>query len=150
MMNRNHDIEGEFQLFATKGGRSTPVFSGYRPVHKVHDNYLTFAQHEYIGVNQVSLGETASVKVWFITPDVYPKSLWCGREIDVQEGNRFVGKLLVTIILNKALEGSPETYNPIWVEPKNLNSNGVAINGQPIIQAGPAKAGRLTQTLEPT
>ena len=128
MMNRNHDIEGEFQLFATKSGRSTPVFSGYRPSHKIHDNYLTSAQHEYISVNQVALGETAHVKVWFITPEVYPHSLWCGREIDVQEGKRVIGKLVITKILNKTLEGSPETYSPIWVEPNHLNPSGV-VNG---------------------
>jgi translation elongation factor EF-Tu-like GTPase len=85
------------------------VFSGYRPSHKVHDNYLTSAQHEYICVNQVAPGETAVVKVWFITPEVYPQCLWCCREIDVQEGKHVVGKLIVTKILNKILEGSPET-----------------------------------------
>jgi len=131
MNNRDYDIEGLFHMFPTKlfSGRRTPAFSGYRPSHKVHDNYLTSAQHEYIGVTQVAPGETASVKVWFITPDVYPNCLWSGRVIDVQEGHKVIGTLTVTKILNKTLEGLPETYNPTWVEPKGLNSHGVGTNG---------------------
>jgi len=125
-----HDIEGEFHIFPTKvGGRHEPAFSGYRPVHKVYDNYLTSAQHEYVGVIQVAPGETVHTKVWFITPDVYPHCLWSGRVIDVQEGSQVVGRLTVTKILNKILEGAPETYNPIWVEPQGLNASGVASNG---------------------
>lgn len=41
-MNRSHDIEGEFYAFpSAQGGRNTPAFSGYRPQHKVYDNYQT-------------------------------------------------------------------------------------------------------------
>jgi translation elongation factor EF-Tu-like GTPase len=129
-MNRTHDIEGEFHILPTNlGGRRGPAFSGYRPAHKVHDNYLTSAQHEYVGVTQIAPGETAHAKVWFITPDIYPHCLWSGRVIDVQEGSRVVGRLTVTKILNKTLEGTPERYNPIWVEPQGLNASGVASNG---------------------
>lgn len=131
MIERTHDIEGEFHIFPTKffSGRRSPAFSGYRPSHKVHDNCLTTAQHEYIGVSQVAPGEKAHAKVWFITPEVYPHCLWCGREIDVQEGKRVIGKLTVIKILNKVLEGSPETYNPTWVEPQGLKVNGGITNG---------------------
>lgn len=124
MIDRVHDIEGGFYIFPTKlfSGRRSPAFSGYRPNHKVHDNYLTSALHEYIGVSQVDPGETAYAKVWFITPEVYPHCLWIGREIDVQEGARVIGKLTVTKILNKVLEGSPETYNSTWVEPQALKA----------------------------
>jgi elongation factor Tu len=121
-MNRMHDIEGMFHLLESKhGGRKTPVSSGYRPGHKVHENYLTSAQHKYLDVPQVMPGETARVALWFVTPDVYPGSLWVGRELDVQEGNHTVGKLVITHVINQVLLGTPETYNPIWVEPPSLS-----------------------------
>ena len=122
-MDRIYDIEGEFHMLSS-GGRSSPAFTGYRPHHKVHDNYLTTATHDYLGVSQVAPGETVKVAVWFITPDVYPACLWIGREIDVQEGKRIIGKLKITKIFNTTLQGDPKTYNPKWVEPPNLDKSG--------------------------
>jgi translation elongation factor EF-Tu-like GTPase len=118
-MNRPHDIEGEFYAFpSAQGGRNTPAFSGYRPQHKVHDNYQTSGPHEYLGTDQVAPGETVSTKVWLLTPDVYPKSLWVGREIGVFEGSHQVGTLTISRIVNEVLLGSPETYDPVWVNPQ--------------------------------
>jgi elongation factor Tu len=129
-MNRPHDVEGEFRLLSPKeGGRHRPVISGYRPTHKLHENYLTSGQHEYLGVDQIAPGEVARVGVWFITPDVYPRSLWIGREIDVMEGSRIIGKLVITKIFNHILSGSPETYSPVWIEPPGLNVHGERIDG---------------------
>lgn len=118
-MNRQHDIEGEFHLYGTaQSGRKTPVFSGYRPIHKLYDNYLSSGQHEYPDVEQVAPGETARVLGWLITPEVYPGSLWIGRELDVMEGaTHVVGKLTVTRILNNILAGSAEDHYPHRVKP---------------------------------
>jgi len=129
MMDRTHDIEGEvFMLPALLSGRNTPAYSGCRPLHKIHDNYLTCAQHEYIGVTKIESGEKAIAKLWFITPEVYPNCLWCGREIEIEDGIKVIGKLRVTKIINKSLEVLPEKFNPVWVEPQNL-SYGVSTNG---------------------
>lgn len=129
-MNRSHDIEGEFYAFpSSKGGRKTPAFSGYRPQHKIHDNYQTSGQHEYLNAAQVAPGETVSTKVWLLTPDVYPNSLWVGREIGVFEGVSQVGTLTVSRIVNEVLLGSPETYSPVWVEPAGLDAQGRKIVG---------------------
>ena len=100
-----------------------PVFSGYRPFHKLHDNYLSSGQHKYPDTEKIMPGESARALVWLITPDVYPGCLWVGRDIDVMEGeSRLIGKLTVEKILNTVLCGSPETYSPVWVEPPNLAS----------------------------
>lgn len=117
-MNRQHDIEGEFHLYGTaQSGRKTSVFSGYRPVHKLYDNYFSSGHHEYPDAEQVAPGETARVLAWLISPEVYPGSLWIGRELDVMEGATcVVGKLTVTRILNDILAGSAEDYDPYWVE----------------------------------
>lgn len=129
-MNRPHDIEGTFHAFPTpQGGRKLPAYSGYRPQHQLHDNYQTSGQHEYIGTTHVLPGETVETKVWLLTPDVYPKCLWVGREVGVFEGACHIGTLTVTRILNPVLLGSPETYRPIWVEPPGLDAQGRRIVG---------------------
>lgn len=118
-MNRAPDIEGVFHLLAT-GDRRTPARSGYQPEHKLYDNYLTSGLHKYLGVDEVAPGDSVQVAVWFITPEVYPHSLWKGREITVSEGERKVGTLKVTRILNPNLRGKAATYNPVWSEPLGL------------------------------
>jgi translation elongation factor EF-Tu-like GTPase len=129
-MHRSHDIEGEFYIFAAaQSGRRTPAYSGYRPQHKIHDNYQTSGQHEYLNATQVAPGETVSTKIWLLTPDVYPNSLWVGRKIGVFEGARQVGTFTVSRIVNDVLLGSPETYNPVWAEPPGLDAHGRKIVG---------------------
>lgn len=116
-MNRAPDIEGVFHLLAA-GGRHTPVQSGYyRPQHKLYDNYLTSGLHKYLDVDRVVPGGAARVAVWFVTPEVYPHSLWKGREITVSEGEHAVGTLRVTRVLNPNLRGKAATYNPVWTKP---------------------------------
>ncbi len=117
-----HHVEGIFHLFdSADGGRSTPVESGYSPNHRVHENYLTSARHAYPEVEQISPGASAKVYAWFITPEVHPRSLWAGREIDVTEGERVVGRLTVTKVLHPVLAGSAETYAPVWIAPPSAS-----------------------------
>lgn len=118
-MNRLHDVEGIFHLLPD-GGRSLPVHSGYRPAHKIYENYLTSGIHEYVDSDSVAPGKTVQAKVWFITPEVYPGSIWDGREITVHEGERVIGSLKITRVLNPVLKGEPAKYNPIWTVPPGL------------------------------
>lgn len=122
-MDRECDIEGDFYLFDTQqSDRKTPVLSGYRPIHKLYDNYLSSGQHEYPDVPSVAPGETAKVRAWFVTPEVYPRCLWIGREIDVMEGpERLVGKLTVTRIVNVSLRGDADLHLRNWVKPDYLD-----------------------------
>lgn len=96
------DVEAEFTLLA-KGGRETSVFSGYRPTHRIKDNYLTTGIHHYINSNEVRPGETVFGTIKFITPEAYPHCLWVGRILDVQEGSRVVGQARITRIMNPVL-----------------------------------------------
>jgi elongation factor Tu len=115
-INRGPDIEGDIHFLATEdGGRQSFARSGYMPAHRIHDNYQTSGRHVYPDVEQVGPGETARVQVWFITPHVYPHSLWPGRELDVMEGERVVGTLRVNRVFNDTLSGSAENYSPEWV-----------------------------------
>lgn len=117
-MNRLPDLEGVFLLLAE--GRTTPANSGYRPQHKLYDNYFTSGMHHYLDAEEVAPGGSARVAVWFITPEVYPHSVWRGREIAVHEGERLVGTLKVTKVMNPILRGSAAEYSSLWVEPADL------------------------------
>jgi len=118
-MKREADIEGSFELFANSG-RTGPVCSGYRPGHKIHENYISSGEHQYINSEWVPLGGTADAKLWLITPHVHPSSIWVGREIEVSEGSHVVGKFVVKSVLNETLLCTPDSYNPIWVVPPGL------------------------------
>jgi elongation factor Tu len=121
-IDRGPDIEGEIRFLATdEGGRKSAARSGYMPAHRVHENYQTSGRHLYPDVELVGPGEAARVQVWFVTPYVYPRSLWPGRELDVMEGSRVIGRLRVDKIFNDTLVGSPETWLPRWVPPPELD-----------------------------
>ncbi len=120
IMNRAADFEGVLKL-AAEGGRSGPVRTGYRPGHRLYDNYISSGEHRFVGVDEIPVGGQANVEVWLITPAVYPGCLWDRRVIDVCEGTRVVGTLTVTRVLNESLRGSEEAYSSVWVEPAGLS-----------------------------
>jgi translation elongation factor EF-Tu-like GTPase len=102
---RSSDVEAEITLLPTSdGGRKTPAMSGYRPAHRVLDEYLTTGMHHYAECEQVVPGETVRGTITFVTPEAYPHCLWVGREIDFQEGSRVVGRARIVKILNPLLE----------------------------------------------
>lgn len=122
-MDRLHDIEGELHLLPTdQGGRQSRAQSGYRPAHRLYDNYLTSGVHAYPDGDHIAPGESKNALVWFMTPAVYPGSVWVGRVLDVCEGMHLVGRITVTKVLNATLLGSPDTYSPLWVEPQELTN----------------------------
>lgn len=89
-------------LFEFTYERKNPVISGYRPNHLIKDDYLTCGVHEYFDVEKILPGGQAYGTITFITPEVYPATLWKGKRITIQEGARPVG--YATVI---------EVYNPI-------------------------------------
>jgi translation elongation factor EF-Tu-like GTPase len=99
------DVEAEITLLSTAmGGRRLAASSGYRPQHKVRDDYLTTGSHDYLGRAQVYPGETVKGTISFITPEAYPNCLWVGQIIEIQEGSRIVGQAKITKIMNLLLE----------------------------------------------
>ena len=104
-VNRSPDIEAEITFLSTEeGGRKVPALSGYRPAHRVSDDYLTTGVHTYSGCDAVLPGQTALGSITFITPEAYSHCLWIGREIDMQEGSRVVGRVKITKIMNPLLQ----------------------------------------------
>ena len=119
-MNRRIDLVGIFRLDAANG-RTAPAFSGsYRPVHKLHDNYLSSGTHVYPDQESVSPGESVPVEVMLVSPEVYPGSLWVGRIVEVYEGSRRVGQVEVTEVRNTVLLGNPADFQSTWSPPPTL------------------------------
>ena len=108
---RTPDVEAEI-TFLAEGGRQTPAHSGYRPAHKVRDDYLTTGVHQYVGCSEVFPGQTVRGTITFITPEVYPHCLLVGQIIDIQEGSRVVGHARITRIMNALLEKRAATVIP--------------------------------------
>jgi translation elongation factor EF-Tu-like GTPase len=101
---RAPDAEVLFALTAlTHEGRQRCVTDGYRPQYSVRPDYMTSVEHRFIDASDVSTGQKEKAKVWFITPDVYPGTLWVGREIRVTEGNQEIGNATVLQVFNPLL-----------------------------------------------
>jgi hypothetical protein len=106
-LQRGPDVEAEVNfLSAEKGGRSKAAHSGYRPAHLITDGYLTTGQHDYVGTDEVNPGDTVLARITFISPDVYPRSLWIGKVLPIQEGSRVIGSAKIVTILNETLRRS--------------------------------------------
>lgn len=103
-MNRSPDAEVILRLIPTaEGGKGRNILSGYRPNYAIQENYLTSTNHELIEASELATGSEARANVWFITPEVYPHTLWPGREITVSEGSRVVGTAVVLRVFNPIL-----------------------------------------------
>ena len=99
-MNTTPDIEVIFEFNGTK---KHSVVDGYRPAHLVTEDYLTTGVHHYYEVNVVPPNGTAKGTITFITPEAYPRCLWIGKKINIQEGAHIVGYATITKIFNQIL-----------------------------------------------
>lgn len=103
-MNRLADAEVMLRLISTAdGGKERSILSGYRPNYAIRDDYLTSTNHELIDISELAPGSEGRANVWFITPEVYPHTLWQGREITVSEGSHVVGTAVVVHVFNPIL-----------------------------------------------
>lgn len=98
---RTPDVEVTFRFNGTRRG---PAADGYRPAHRIREDYLTSGLHRYYGVKEVAPDGSARGTITFITPEAYPHTLWPGKIIDICEGERIVGTATVEKVLNPILE----------------------------------------------
>jgi len=103
-MNDKADIE---VLFFFNGRRETDARSGYRPAHRIKDNYFTTGIHFYY-TGMVKKNGIGRGTITFLSPNLYPHCLWIGKRIPFFEGERLMGTAIVTRIFNKTLEKSFE------------------------------------------
>ncbi len=85
---RLHDAEVLFELTTTRlDGKLKQVFSGYRPEYDIRPNYLTCTHHEFHDQGGAVTGKSVRARIWFLTPEVYPFTLWVGRVLKFSEGS---------------------------------------------------------------
>lgn len=100
---REPDVEAIFRFIRPEEGGRKLCVSGYRPAHKVKEDYLTTGIHHYYDREVVYPGEFIWGTITFITPEYYPHCLWGGKIISIQEGARVVGYAEITKIFNEIL-----------------------------------------------
>lgn len=105
---RKPDVEAIFEF---NGARRAPIFDGYRPAHRIKDDYLTSGLHHYFQMESVPPDGTVRGTITFITPEAYPQCLWLGKRISIQEGERIVGWATITQILNPLLRAEKTELN---------------------------------------
>jgi elongation factor Tu len=98
---KNYDIEA-----VVKNCRKSKNYfaDGYRPAFDIHKAYSTSGEISLVDKKRVEYNEQAVALISFLTPEVYPKSIWVGKEIAFREGLFITGYAVVTKIFNKALE----------------------------------------------
>ena len=84
--------------------RDRPVQSGYRPAYDIRADYWTSTFHEFLDTDEVATGTEAPAHVWFLTPEVYPHTLWVGRVLTAAEGSKPVATATILEIFNRLLE----------------------------------------------
>lgn len=93
------DIEAViYYLTESEGGRTTPVYSGYRGQF-YYDGNNWDAPQEFIDTNICELGEYVTVKMKFLSPRAHIGHLFIGKEFEIREGSRIVGKGAIKRIL---------------------------------------------------
>jgi len=110
-MERPKDIEAKiYYLTSKEGGRSTPVFSGYRG--QFYYNGLDYdAPQEFPDVTEVKPGETVRAYLAFLTPQLHANSIHKGMDFLIREGARTVGKGKVTKILELEVSAKRHAKN---------------------------------------
>lgn len=99
------DCLAQIRLLTTEeGGRQTPAASGYRPNHAVRDDYLTTGVHDYLDADKLEPGESALAHIVFASPEHYPRCLWSGKLVRIQEGGRLVGFAKIIDVYNPLLD----------------------------------------------
>ncbi len=104
-MEKDYDAFVQVSLLQTEaGGRAGPIFSGYKGSHLIKEDYLTTGELDLIEIEMLHPGNIATAYVSYLSPEHYPHTLWIGKEMNVQEGSRVVGKAKILEIYNDLLK----------------------------------------------
>lgn len=90
------------------GVRYAPIFSGIRPTIRIQDEYLTTSVVSF--AESTMQNRLVEATVSFISPKYYANSLWQGKKLEVYEGEKIIGYLTVTEILNPVLDRNAEKW----------------------------------------
>lgn len=86
-------------LTTDKGGRRSPVYSGYRPQFSYNDIDWD-AEHEYPDVAVVNPGDAVRTYLRFFRPEAHFGMIYVGMPFRIREGSRTVGEGTITSIVD--------------------------------------------------
>ncbi len=87
-----------------QGGRTTPIYSGYRSQIKFNFTEMqTSGQQTLIGKDMVYPGESIDVGIIITSPIIYENSLNEGTDFELREGATVIGTGKILKILNNEL-----------------------------------------------
>ena len=76
----------------------------YRGCCEIKSHYKTSCIIKAEDNSQINFEETKVCTVSFITPNVYPASIWVGKDMELYEGDRLVGHMKIVTINNPELD----------------------------------------------
>lgn len=86
------EIEAEiYYLTAAENGRKNPVWNGYRGQF-YYDERDWDASQEFLNKESCTPGETVRVILRTLSPDFHVGKFWVGKEFEIREGSRTVGR----------------------------------------------------------
>ena len=85
-------------LTPDEGGRTLPVYSGYRGQF-YYDGADWDAIQTYPSEGPVNPGESVRALLWFTNPDAHRGRLYPGKQFEVREGRHVVGRGVIIRLL---------------------------------------------------
>lgn len=98
--------------------RTLPLFPGIRPAIQIKENYITSSLLNF--ANPISIGESITAAISFISPKYYANSLWIGKCLDVYEGANVIAAFTVTDIINPILNQDSEKW--VCIDGRDIHS----------------------------
>ncbi|WP_444899918.1 hypothetical protein ACJJIX_03690 [Microbulbifer sp. VAAC004] len=83
--------------------RGWPITSSYRPAHQVTPDILTTGEQMFFENDILIPGESARAYIRLLSPEHYPHCLYIGKELNINEGSRVVGRVKVLEVYNDLL-----------------------------------------------
>lgn len=92
-----------YYLTEQEGGRKSSITSGYRGQFH-YDGEDFDAMHQFIDKDWCQLGETVKVFLQTASPDFHAGKFYVGKEFEIREGSKTVGKGKITNIFRPTFE----------------------------------------------
>lgn len=88
-----------------------PFDKSYRGCGAIKEGYLTLLCFQTLDGNDMLYEQPQRCFVNFVTPKLYPYTLWVGRKIELYEGRFYVGTMVVEEIKNPILDRNSKIKN---------------------------------------
>ena len=101
----------------------TPFGKKYWGCCAIKEDYQTSVCFQTVDGNDMVYEQPSRCYVNFITPNIYPHTLWIGREIELYEGKLLVGTMVIEEIKNSILDRNSqfEDHQDLLSDRKVLN-----------------------------